>query len=384
MDKKFLIINPGSASKKYSIYSGGVAVFHAHLEQEDGGLVATVTDATGKRKEAISKDQYSDALAFVIERAGTPAVAAIGLRIVAPGNYFAVNRLIDDEYQKRLETEKERAPLHITPVLAEIGLIKKTLPGIPLAAISDSAFHSTMADQAKWYGLPIETAGKLEIYRFGYHGISVRSVLNKMEKGAALPSRIIVCHLGNGSSITAVKDGMSFDTSMGFTPLEGLPMGTRVGDIDAGAVVYLAQKLGLAPNELENYFNENCGLKGISGRSGDVRELIELEKSGDAGAARALSVFTYCIQKTIGAYVAALGGLDALIFTATIGERSSIMRGRICRGLESLGIAIDNIKNDATISRDGFIESGQLKVNIAVVTTDEMGEMARETEILTA
>jgi acetate kinase len=166
---------------------------------------------------------------------------------------------------------------------------------------------------------------------------------------------------------------------MGFTPLEGLTMGTRIGNIDAGAVLFLLQESGMSPAELEDYFNTKCGLLGLSGKTPDIRELIELEKAGDAHARTALDALTYSVRKYIGAYTAALDGLDLLVFTATIGERSSIMRERICRGLGSLGITIDEGKNNETVSRDGFIEKEGSQVKVAVIATDEMGQMAQET-----
>jgi len=207
------------------------------------------------------------------------------------------------------------------------------------------------------------------------------SVLRKFKEQMTLPGKIIICHLGSGSTITAVKDGKSFDTSMGFTPLEGMVMGTRIGTIDAGAVLYLLEKSGMSPLELEEFFNKKCGLLGLSGKTNDVRELIELEKKGDEGAKLALDSFAIQVKKYIGAYSAEMGGLDALIFTATIGERSWIMRDRICAGLENMGIVLDEAINKETVSKPGFIHQEGSKVKIAVTPTDEMGEIAQETSL---
>jgi acetate kinase len=193
-----------------------------------------------------------------------------------------------------------------------------------------------------------------------------------------LPEKIIICHLGGGSSIAAIKNGQSIDTSMGFTPLEGVVMANRAGDIDAGAVIYLSKKLGYKPEEMENYLNTQCGLSGLSGKSNDVKELLEIEKNGDENAKLALEVMVYKIKKYIGAYFAALNGADVLVFSATIGERSAIMRSRICAELENLGIVLDDEKNNKTISMDGFIGKDGAPVKIAVITTDEMGQMAKE------
>ncbi|KKS69668.1 MAG: Acetate kinase, partial [Candidatus Azambacteria bacterium GW2011_GWA2_42_62] len=211
-------------------------------------------------------------------------------------------------------------------------------------------------------------------------GISFESVVGKIKNmnGGNLPEKIIICHLGGGSSVAAVKDGQSIDTSMGFTPLEGIVMANRVGDIDAGAVTYLSKKLGYDMDKMENYLNTQCGLLGLSEKSNDVRELLEMEKSGDKNAKLALEVMVYKIKKYIGAYFAALNGADALIFSGTIGERSAIMRSKICAELENLGIILDDAKNSQTISVDRFINKDKSPVKIAVITTDEMGQIASE------
>jgi acetate kinase len=194
-----------------------------------------------------------------------------------------------------------------------------------------------------------------------------------------LPERIIVCHLGSGSSITAIKDGKSIDTSMGFSPLEGVPMSTRVGDIDPGASIHLAESLKLNLEELDRYFYKQSGLFGISGESGDMRELLALGFEGNVRAKLALDTFVYRIQKYIGSYVAALGGLDLLVFSATIGERSFIIRERVCCNLDALGIVLDVGKNSDIVSRDAFVHKEGSRAKIAVVVTDEMGEIARQT-----
>ena len=205
------------------------------------------------------------------------------------------------------------------------------------------------------------------------------------EIAGAVPSRVIVCHLGGGASVTAVKDGKSVDTSMGFTPLEGLVMATRSGDIDSGALIYLARKLGLSLEALDEYLNHQCGLLGLSGgKESGVRELLELEKAGDENAKLALAVFTYRIRKYIGAYTAVLGGLDMLVFTATIGERSSIIRARVCEGLECFGVKIDELKNNLILgATSDFIDDGKLSVRVVVIKTNEMGQiLADMTEFL--
>lgn len=382
----YLIINTGSASKKYALYSENQEIFKAHLETEDGGLVSAIKIGAEEKKETIPQESYDNSVNYIIELllsnkliTDIGSIKAVGLRIVAPGNYFLSDKIIDAEYLAKLQEAKNRAPLHIDPELAEIEHLKKTMPATPIVGISDSAFHKTIPDRAKLYGLPQDIASRLEIYRYGYHGISAQSIVNKIKNWLGdIPPKTIICHLGSGSSIIALKNGQSVDASMGFTPLEGVIMSTRTGNIDAGAVIYLAQNLGLDLNNLEALLNQKCGLLGVSGQTSDIRELLKLETAGDKMASTALEVFVYNVKKYIGAYTAALEGLDLLVFTATIGERSFIMRSRICRELNALGIVLDEEKNNSTVSADGFINKGEGHVKIAVIATDEMGEMARQ------
>ncbi len=378
---KVLIVNTGSASKKFALYEGERELWRAHLEQEDGGLVMSVLENGKTQKSKVSKKDFDEPVSVLKDRIGNLAVA--GVRVVAPGSYFLENRKIDAGFIKNLKIALEQAPLHVAPALAAIGQLKKVLPKMELFAISDSAFYADLPQNAKLYSLPSKISEKFGIYRYGYHGISIHSVLEKIKKmpGGA-PDKIIVCHLGSGSTVAAIKGGRPFDTSMGFTPLEGVPMGTRIGNIDAGAVIYLAKKTKMSPDKLGEFFNRECGLLGLSGKTADVRELLELEKRGDAGAAQALESFVYGVKKLIGAYAAAMSGLDLLVFTATIGERSFIMRHRICAGLETLGIRLDENKNNSTFRRDGSIGVPNSSVKISVILTDELGEMRRELSIL--
>ncbi|MDP1719316.1 MAG: acetate/propionate family kinase, partial [bacterium] len=373
------IVNTGSASKKFALYEAGRESWRIHIEKENGGFVCTVVELEKIEKTKISKEDFDQSAHFLRERlVGIPMA---GVRVVAPGKYFLENRKIDNGFLKKLEAAKEQAPLHVAPALAVIGQLRKVAPKMKLFAISDSAFYADMPANAKLYSLPSKVAEKFGIYRYGYHGISVSSIVVKIKKIlGSVPMRTVVCHLGSGSSVLAVKGGKAFDASMGFTPLEGLPMGTRIGNIDAGAVIYLAKKLKKSPDELGEFFNRECGLLGLSGKTNDVRELLELEKKGDAKAAQALESFVYGVKKLIGAYAAAMGGLDLLVFTATIGERSFMMRRRICAGMESLGILLDANKNDATVSRDGFINTSHSRVKIAVIPTDEFSEIYRQTK----
>ncbi len=385
MEKKYLIINPGSASQKYALYEGELELMRVHMEKTEDGLVANIKSNSIEEKVVISAEQYASSVKYFLDLlvsrgliSSYSDINAVGLRVVAPGQYFLSNKIIDSEYLSQLDKAKEIAPLHIKPEIYEIKQIREVLPEISIVGVSDSLFHSTMPDLARHYGLPGDVAEKYGVYRYGYHGISTHSVLRKIKSMGSVPARVIICHLGGGISITAVKNGQCVDTSMGFTPLEGVVMATRIGNIDAGVVTYLAQKLDLSPDKLGTFFNEKCGLLGLSGKTGDVRELIDLEKKGELNAKLALGVFVYQIKKYIGSYVAILGGLDLLVFTATIGERSFVMRSRICEGMGSLGIVIDETKNIVTVSADGFISRDSSGVRVVVIATDEMGEMAKE------
>lgn len=384
--KKIFITNVGSESRKYALYQDAGRVFSAHFEKEGGRLIVELTGVISEKKEVSSRD-FENSAEYIIEEllsrkiiGNKNEISAIGFRVVAPGSYFLQNKIIDGEYLRKLETAKEQAPLHINPMLAELKALEQILPGIPVVGVSDSAFHGSLPARARLYGIPKNTAEELDIFRFGYHGISFESIIGKLKNiySGNLPEKIIICHLGGGSSVAAIKNGQSIDTSMGFTPLEGVVMANRVGDIDAGAVIYLSKKFGYMPDEMENYLNTQCGLLGLSGKSNDMRELLEMEKNGAENAEIALEVMVYKIKKYIGAYFAALNGADVLAFSATIGERSAIMRARICAELENLGIILDDEKNSQTINVDGFISKNESPVKIAVITTDEMSQIAAE------
>lgn len=394
---KILIINTGSASKKYSIYEGEKKIYNAHFEMEpskgegeEGGYVVTETFINGEGKEEKIKTPISERvferaqarlLDSIIEKKiikNKDEINAIGIRIVAPGEYFLHNRIIDKEYLKLAKQALEKVPLHLGPALEEIKMVGKVFGDKKVIGVSDSAFHKNLPDRAKYYAIPIEDSRTLGLQKFGYHGLSLQSVLAQTEKRLGkLPGKIIICHLGGGASITAIKDGVSVDTSMGFTPLDGLVMASRVGEIDPGAVIYLADKLRMGTNRLEEYFNNKCGLLGLSGKSSDVRDLLVLEKDGDKDSKLALEIYANRLKKYIGGMATVLGGLDLLIFAGTVGERSFIMRGRICDGLQFLGIDIDLEINNKSEGVEAEISRVDSKVKVLVMKTDEMEEIAR-------
>ncbi len=387
-----LTINLGSASKKYALYDADRKLLTAHFERgEDGGHIATFEYGTTEEHYPVGDTDYSDSLSHVLnfvtsngalsEKIPKTVPDYIGIRVVAPGLYFTANRFINKNYLERLEEANVITPVHIFPVLEEIEKIKFHLPETDLIGISDSAFHSGMPEVARRYALPNQMAEKYGIYRYGYHGLSVASAMGKLKNmpGGITP-KTIVCHLGSGASVTALFKGESIDTSMGFTPLEGVPMGSRSGSIDAGAVYYLGKMLKLPPEKVSLLLNEESGLLGISGETSDIRELLALESEGEMDAKLALDIFTYKIRQHIGAYIASLGGLDTLVFTGTVGERSSVIRARVCEGLEEMGIHLDLRENDSyNGNKDGSIQTIGSLVSVIVLVSDEMGEMARLT-----
>lgn len=385
MKNKILIINIGSASKKYAVYQDGKILLSAHFEHSGkGGFVATVIYGENKKEYGLSENSYHESLSFLLKISvdlgvlvSKEELLSAGIRIVAPGEYFIKHRKIDEEYIKKLETASEIAPLHVAPALAELNEVKRLLTNVPLVGCSDSAYHSTLTDVARHYALPEDAAKNYGIYRYGYHGLSVESTVKKLRNmHSGVPARAIICHLGSGSSITALKDGLSVDTSMGFTPLEGVPMGSRVGPIDAEAVLFLGKSLGFSAGKLSQYLNTKSGMLGLSGKTSDIRELLKLEEGGETRAKLALGMFVYSVKKYIGAYIAVLGGLDTLVFTGTIGERSYKIRTRICNGLEELGIRLDQRENENYEGdKDGLIQAMVSPTSIVVLSSDEMGVM---------
>ena len=358
---------------------------------EGDSLIVNETTNNGSQKKSIDKDTYDNAVGLILDSLIENKIIAdredmdlVGIRIVAPGEYFLTNRFIDEEYLKMAEAALQKVPLHLSSALAEIKNVRKFFgDNMPIAGVSDTTFHATIPESSRYYAIPIKDSRELGLARFGYHGISVQSVTSKAaETLGVLPEKTIVCHLGGGASVTAVKNGQSIDTSMGFTPLEGLVMATRIGDIDAGAVLYLSEKLGKDFKELETYFNNQCGLLGLSGKSSDIRELIELEKNGDADSALALKTYVNRIKQYIGRMAATLGGVDLLILAGTVGERSFIMRERICENLEFLGIELDKELNNKSNGIDVELSKEGSKTKILVIKTDEMEEIAKITKNL--
>ena len=308
-------------------------------------------------------------------------IHAIGHRFVHGGETFTSSVLITDEVIKGIRSNFEIAPLHNPHNLRGINACQVNLPGTPQVAVFDTAFHQKMPKKAYLYGLPYSLYSQYRIRRYGFHGMSHRYVSERAavilkKDPAAL--KLVTCHLGNGCSMAAVDGGISVDTTMGFTPLEGLLMGTRSGDLDPSVILYIMGKEGIALAEANTLLNKHSGLQGISGVSSDMREIVAEMKNGDKKSAYAFDVFCYRIRKYIGAYAAAMGGLDAVVFTGGIGENSSDVRKRSCEGLEFLGITIEDERNESS-EKEKTITTPSSKVSVLVVPTNEELVIAMDT-----
>ena len=311
-------------------------------------------------------------------------IDAVGHRVVHGGEKFNQSVLVNEEVMRGIESCIDMAPLHNPANLLGIRTIAQLLPSVPQVAVFDTAFHQTLPDYAYIYGIPYELYQKYGVRRYGFHGTSHRYVSARAAEFLGLPVkglRMITCHIGNGGSITAVKDGQSVDTSMGFTPLEGLLMGTRSGDIDAGAVSFLMDKEKLDTTGISNLLNKKSGLAGVSGVSSDMRDIDAAVADDNKRARLALQSYKYRILKYIGAYAAVLGGVDVLVFTGGVGENQIQLRRDVVGGLAYLGAEIDDARNNVR-GEDALISSDKSKVKVVVIPTDEEWMIASDTQRL--
>lgn len=390
MKPLILVANPGSSSRKYGLYRGDEPIVRLHFEMEKDKVVCHINSSGDSRKHQLDLESVKDAssrLTGILHKqeflkAGEK-LDAIALRVVAPGSYFLSDKLIDEKFIDALNNSRQNAPLHVDATLAEYQKIVDQFPETKIYGISDSSFHITKAEYAWNYGIKIEDADRLDIKRFGYHGISLSSAVSVLKSNHRLAPKTIVCHIGSGVSVTALHDGKSLDTSMGYSPLEGSLMATRSGSIDVAAARVLKKSLDLDDEGLESYLNHSGGLQGLAGNS-DVRELLEREKSGDNIAHLALETYVHSIQKYIGQMAAALGGADMLVFTGTVGERSVQIRHRIVEHLHYLDFRLDEHHNSLCNDPDQLTRLGTLAHSkpIFVAPADEAGEMARRTRAL--
>jgi acetate kinase len=390
---KVLVLNCGSSSIKYQLFVMPAQTLLAKgMIERIGDKESTIVhqDRGARQRHAINAANHEQAVAAILHRLmpenwgvfdSESGIGAVGHRVVHGGEEFTGSVLINAAVLASIEKMSQLAPLHNPPNLAGIRAAIHALPKAPQVACFDTAFHATIPPVAYTYALPYELYEKLGVRRYGFHGTSHRYVARR---AAAMLGRhkygvnCITCHLGNGSSITAVRDGHSVDTSMGLTPLEGLAMGTRCGDIDPAIIFYLADNAYsiAATNEL---CNKQSGVLGISGLSNDMRTLIEEAASGHERAQLALDVYCYRVKKYIGAYFAVLGRVDALVFTGGIGENSPVVRARICGGLESLGIKLDGRRNESAVGKEAVIDAQDGGVAVLVIPTDEEAAIAADT-----
>ena len=391
-----LVINCGSSSLKYQLINSDTEDVLAkglcerigidgRLVYQKAGCDKEITEAAmPTHKEAIQ--MVLDAL--VNDKTGAikslSEVNAVGHRIVHGGEKFASSVVITDEVLEAVAQCNDLAPLHNPANLIGINACKELMPGVPMVAVFDTAFHQTMPEKAYRYGLPYEYYENYKVRRYGFHGTSHSFVSKETARFLGMDlenSKIIVCHLGNGASISAVKDGKCVDTSMGLTPLEGLVMGTRSGDIDPAIMEYIAKKEDLDIAGVMNVLNKKSGLEGISGLSSDFRDLTAGAKEGNKRAIAAIEVFCYRVAKYVGSYVAAMNGVDAIAFTAGIGENVGLVREKVCSYLGYLGITLDAEAN-AKSGDDCVISAADSKVKVAVIPTNEELAICRETVAL--
>ena len=389
-----LVINAGSSSLKYQLLNPDTQEILAKGLCErigiDGKFTYKPTGKTAVKAADVAMPTHSEAIQTVLNALvdkdngviGSMAeIDAVGHRVVHGGEKFAKSVLITDEVMAAIEECNPLAPLHNPANIIGIRACQKLMPNTPMVAVFDTAFHQTMPPVAYTYALPYEYYEQDKVRRYGFHGTSHKYVSQRAAAMLGKPIeelKLISCHLGNGSSITAIDGGKSVDTSMGFTPLAGLPMGTRAGDLDAGILQYLMNKHGMNIDEMLNVLNKKSGVEGISAISSDFRDLENAEAQGNQRAELALRVFDYSVKKYIGAYAAAMGGVDAVIFTAGVGENGPETRESACAGLEFLGIKIDPEK-DKVRGKEMDVSADDAKVRVLVIPTNEELMIAMDT-----
>jgi acetate kinase len=396
---KVLVINSGSSSIKFELF------MMPERRVEAKGLLQKIGEESSELKarigghESVLRERVKDhaaglkliVAALVDSKHGglsdIAEIGAVGHRVVHGGEAFAETALITDEVVRAIEAHVELAPLHNPPNLLGIRVARELLPGVPQVAVFDTSFHQTMPEHAYVYAVPYELYAEHRVRRYGFHGTSHRYVAGRAAALLGKPlaeTNLISCHLGNGCSMAAVRGGRSIDTTMGLTPLEGLVMGTRSGDIDPALIPYLERVKKLTVAEIDNLLNKKSGLLGLSGKSNDVRTVLAAEAAGDRRAALAMSIYCYRVKKYIGAYSAAIGRVPAVVFTAGVGENAAGVRARILENLEPLGYVLDAEKNSAAAGSELDVAAASSPIRILVVPTNEELVIAEDTYALAA
>ena len=395
---KILVINAGSSSLKYqlidmatekAIAKGGcerIGLDGSFCKHKANGKETVINAAMPTHKEAIKVvlDALVDKEYGAIK--SMKEIDAVGHRIVHSGEVFNDSVLLTDDVMKTIESLSELAPLHQPANIIGVKACQAIMPDVPMVGVFDTAFHHTMPEKAYIYGIPYEAYTDYKIRRYGFHGTSHRFVSAEAAKYLGRENdpnfKVITMHLGNGSSISAVKGGKSMDTSMSFTPLGGVPMGTRSGDLDPAIVEFLANKYNMTLAQTMTYLNKKSGVMGLSGVSSDFRDLTAAASGGNHRAALALEVFEYSCKKYLGAYAAALGGVDCVVFSAGIGEHDHLIREHICKDMEYMGLKLDERKNENIGDGISDVTAAGSKVKILVIPTNEELVIARDTERL--
>ncbi len=396
---KVFIVNCGSSSIKYQLVDMETEnVLAKGLVERIGLPGAVLTHTPVGRDKVVTETEipdHSTGIGMVLNAlidaehgviSSLRDIDAVGHRVAHGGERFTDSVLITADVVKGIEACVDMAPLHNPAALLGIKACKTLIEHAPQVAVFDTAFHQTMPKQAYLYGLPYELYEKYGVRRYGFHGTSHKYVAQRAAEmmGKHMTDlRIVTCHLGNGASVTAVKNGKSIDTSMGFTPLAGLVMGTRSGEIDPAIIPFLMVKENMTIQEVDDYLNKKSGVLGISGLSSDFRDLEEAAHKGEERSQLAIDIFAYRVKKFIGSYVAAMGGVDAIVFTAGLGENSAFMREKICNGLEFLGTRIDEAKNNVR-GKETEISAEGSKVKIYMIPTNEEIVIARDTKAICA
>ena len=391
---KILVLNCGSSSIKYKLYNMDDESVLAQGGVERIGLdeaFIKITLPNGEKKKIMhDMPDHKEGVNFVFKCLLDPEfgalksldeIDAVGHRVVQGGDLFEKSCIVTKEVEDGIESLCDLAPVHNAGHLRGIRAVNALMPNVPQVTVFDNAFHSTMPDYAYLYAVPYDLYKKYHVRRYGFHGTSHRYVSQRVCEFLGVDintQKIITCHIGNGASIAAVKNGKVIDTSMGLTPLAGLMMGSRCGDIDPSAVTYLMEKLGKTPQEMAEFLNKESGVAGISGLSSDMREIEQADNDGNERAHLALEMYNYRIKKYIGAYAAAMGGVDIIVFTAGVGENQEGVRWDSCQGLEFLGIKMDKEANHCR-GVERVISAPDSKVKVCLIPTDEEIVIARDT-----
>ena len=395
---KILVLNCGSSSIKYKLYNmddesvlaqGGVE----RIGLDNAFLKLTLPNGE-KTKLMHDMPDHKEGVNFVFQTLLSPEygaiksldeIDAVGHRIVQGGDLFEKSCIVTKEVEDGIESLCDLAPVHNAGHLKGLRAVDALMPTTPQVVVFDNAFHSTMPDYAYLYAVPYELYTKYHVRRYGFHGTSHRYVSHRVCEilGTDInKQKIITCHIGNGASVAAVLNGKVVDTSMGLTPLAGVMMGSRSGDIDPSAVTFIMEKLGKKPQEMADYLNKESGVLGISGVSSDMRDVEKAAKEGNEKAILALTMYDYRIKKYIGAYAAVMNGVDTIVFTAGVGENQASMREGVCEGLDYLGVKLDKELNNTVHGTETVISAPESRVKVVVVPTDEEIVIARDTKAL--